>query len=74
MKALAGYKTYILGSCGILYAVFGFVAGHVDLQTAIGIVFASLTAMGIRNGITTEIQSLTAFLPNKQLPPVPPQS
>ena len=64
---LNGKKTYILGICGILYAIFGFATGHLDSQTGLGIVFASLTAMGLRNGITTEIQNFANVLPDKKL-------
>lgn len=71
---LSGKKTYILGVCGILYGVTGFVTGHLDSTTAIGLVFGSLAAMGVRNGVTTEIQNLANLLPNKQLPPTPPQA
>lgn len=65
----AGKKTYILGICGILYAIFGFVTGHLDSNTALATVFAALTAMGLRNGITTEAQKLTRLIPDKTLPP-----
>jgi hypothetical protein len=69
LQKLTGYKTYILGTLGILYAVGGFFTGHLDSQSALGVLFASLTAMGIRNGITTEVQALAAKLPDKTLPP-----
>jgi hypothetical protein len=68
MNFLKGYKTYIIGICGILYALFGFVTGHLDSQTAIQLFFGSLAAMGLRNGITTEAQNLAALLPDKTLP------
>lgn len=68
MTFLAGKKTYILGCLGILYAIIGFSLGYFDSVTALGIIFASLTAMGLRNGITTEIQNLTQMLPDKTLP------
>jgi uncharacterized membrane protein len=69
MQFLKGYKTYILGTLAIVYAIIGFALGFFDSVTALGIIFAGLTAMGLRNGITTEIQSLAAMLPDKKLPP-----
>lgn len=68
MAFLAGKKTYILGTLGIVYAMIGFGLGYFDSVTALGIVFASLTAMGLRSGITTEAQNLAAMLPDKKLP------
>lgn len=68
---LTGKKTYILGVCGLLYAITGFVTGHLDSQTALGVVFGALTAMGLRSGIATEVQNLASSLPNKTLPPAP---
>lgn len=67
-----GKKTYILGTLGIVYAITGFILGYFDSVTALGILFASLTAMGLRNGITTEIQKFTTMLPDEQLPPQAP--
>ncbi len=62
---LSGKKTYIVGIAGIVFAISGYVSGHLDLNSAVGFVLASLAAMGIRNGITSEVQAL--------LPP-PPQA
>lgn len=66
---LKGKKTYIIGCLGILYAIIGLFLGYFDSVTALGIIFASLTAMGLRNGITTEIQDLANMLPDKKFPP-----
>lgn len=65
---LEGKKTYIVAACGVLYAIFGFVTGHLDSNTAIDTIFAALAVMGLRDGITTELQSLAGFLPDKTLP------
>ena len=64
MTFLTGKKTYILGVCGILFAIFGLVTGNLDFKTAAGFIFGSLAAMGLRNGMTTEIQ--TALGADKQ--------
>lgn len=74
MTFLKGYKTYILGICGLLFAATGFATGHLDSRTALDLAFGSLAAMGLRNGVTNEIQSLSNLLPDQQLPPVPPQA
>jgi hypothetical protein len=75
MNFLKGKKTYALAVCGIAYAITGFFSGHLDSKTAFDIIFVSLGLMGLRNGVTTEIQALTNFFPNTQepLPPQPPQ-
>ena len=72
MSYLKGKKTYVVGVCGILFAVTGFATGHLDSVSAIDLIFGSLAAMGIRNGITTELQSLSGMLPDKTLPQQPP--
>lgn len=64
---LQGKKTYIIGICGILYAILAFATGHLDSNTAITLIFTSLAAMGIRNGVTTEAQNLAGLLPDKTL-------
>ncbi len=65
---LKGKKTYIVSICGILYSVFGFVSGHLDSNTAISTIFAALAVMGVRGGLTNEVQNLAALLPDKTLP------
>lgn len=67
IEYLTGKKTYILGICGILYSVLGFLSGHLDSNTAITLIFTSLAAMGIRNGVTTEAQNLANMLPDKTI-------
>lgn len=62
IQFLAGKKTYILGILGIVYAASGFLTGNLDSQSALGIVWAALTAMGLRAGIS-----------QIGLPPSPPQ-
>ncbi len=46
-----GSKTYIVGVASIMWAAGGFVAGKVDGNTAIMVILAALTSMGIRHGI-----------------------
>lgn len=48
---LSGKKTYLLGICGLLYAVGGYFSGHIDQQTALDAVWASLSLMGLRAGV-----------------------
>jgi hypothetical protein len=66
---LAGKKTYIVGSLTIAYGIIGFYIGQLDSVSALGFVFAGLTAMGFRSALTTELQNLAAMLPDKKLPP-----
>lgn len=72
LSFLQGKKTYIMGFFGILYAISGFVTGHFDSTVALGLIIGSLTAMGVRNGITAEMQKVANLLPSKTLPPQPP--
>jgi hypothetical protein len=55
---LKGKKTYIIAIAAIAYAVLGVISGNMDSQAAIQVILAALGAMGIRNGITSEIQAL----------------
>ena len=73
LQFLQGKKTYIVGICGLLYAIFGFVTGHLDSHSAITLGFLALSSMGIRNGVTTEIQNLAGLLPDKTIA-TPPSS
>lgn len=54
---LKGKKTYIVGICGILFAIFGYASTNISGQDACQVILASLGLMGIRNGLTTEIQA-----------------
>lgn len=67
IQALQGKKTYIVGICGIIFAITGFIIGKIDSSSAITLIFTSLGMMGIRNGVTTEVQNLTNLLPDKTL-------
>ena len=48
---LNGNKTYIVGVALIAYAVFGFVAGKIDINLAVAEVLVALQMMGLRHGI-----------------------
>lgn len=74
MSFFKGYKTYIIGTLTVLFGVAGYFTGNLDSHTAVGFVFGGLGVMGLRNGITTEMQNLAGMLPDKTLPPTPPQS
>jgi len=50
---LSGYKTYIVGSLGVIWALLGLIFGWVESTQAINIILASLGAMGLRAGIKT---------------------
>ena len=71
MSIITGKKTYIIGIAGIIFAITGFVTGHLDSNTALDLIFGSLAAMGIRNGVTTEAQKIAAMFPDKTIPPPP---
>jgi len=58
---LKGYKTYILGILGFIWAVFGWVQGYIDPAMAQQVIWGSLTAMALRAGIAKN--------GNKTLPP-----
>ncbi len=52
---MTGYKTYVVAALGIIYAVAGFLTGHVDGNSAIEVILAALGAAGLRSGINTAI-------------------
>ena len=49
---LKGKKTYFLGILGIIWAVYGWASGYIDATTAQGVIWASLTTMAMRAGIS----------------------
>jgi hypothetical protein len=55
MALLQGYKTYIVGTTAILYALASAYFGYLDPKSAIDIIFAALGLMGVRSGITTAL-------------------
>jgi len=59
MKALSGKKTYFTAGAAVLTAAVltalgAYFAGEVDMQTTISALFASLMAIFLRKGITSE--------------------
>jgi hypothetical protein len=73
--SLKGYKTYLLGLAGIAYGLGGFFTGHMDLPTLVSILWASLTAMALRAGITnsllTTVEKYFISPLERPLPPTP---
>ena len=57
MTFITGKKTYILGACGILFGITGFITGHLDSMGAFDVIFTSLGMMGIRNGATRKLKA-----------------
>lgn len=53
LKSLAGYKTYIVGTFGILTAAYNWYMGTMSPQEAIQLAVTSLLGMTIRHGIST---------------------
>lgn len=51
---LQGKKVYILGALAIVYAITGFITGHLDQQAAIDAVWAGLVAIAGRHAIATK--------------------
>ncbi len=51
MEFLKGKKTYVLGLLGVVWAVYGWAMGFIDVNVAQGVIWASLTSMAMRAGI-----------------------
>lgn len=58
LNFISGKKTYIVGCVGIAYLWFQVYAGTVTANEAIQGTLVALGAMGLRNGITTEIKKI----------------
>lgn len=54
-KMLKGYKTYVVGTCMILYGLIGTFLDLHDYNSAAGFVSGGLVAMGLRDGINSKI-------------------
>lgn len=52
MDFLSGKKTYILVVAAVLYAITGYFLGNFDANTAMQMIWAALTAAGLRAGIS----------------------
>lgn len=62
---LQGGKTYVVAIATICYALGGFVAGYLDMQTAIPLILGALGLSGLRHGIKEFIN------PTPETPPAP---
>jgi hypothetical protein len=54
IKSLQGQKTYGIAILTAMYAIIGYLLGHVDALTAVNMIFAAAGAAGLRSGVTTE--------------------
>jgi len=60
---MAGMKSYLLAAVMVIYAGTGFFYFHtLDLNTAMGVIAAAGALVGIRSGLSTEINKLLAAL------------
>jgi hypothetical protein len=55
---IKGKKTYFLSAAGVVWAVTGWMMGYLDEKTASEILWASLTAAALRNGMPTNAPNL----------------
>ena len=55
---LKGKKTYFVGALAIIFAILGFYFKTIDATQMVEAIFAALSLMGIRNGITTEAEKI----------------
>lgn len=63
MQILAGSKSYLVAAAMVLYAAMGYFYFHtLDLNAALGVVSAAGALIGIRSGLTTEVNKLLAGL------------
>lgn len=51
---MSGYKTYIVCAVAIVYAITGVMSGHLDMNSAVGVILAALGAAGLRHGIANQ--------------------
>jgi len=51
---LDGWKTYIVGTAAICYALGGLVLGKIDANAALEVVLAAFGGMALRNGIANQ--------------------
>lgn len=51
IEYLKGKKVYILAACAVAYAIGGLATGHLDLQTAITILYSSGVMGAFRGAI-----------------------
>lgn len=52
---LRGYKTYIMGTVGVITAVATFLVGDAGLMDTLQIMLTAVMGMTIRHGITTTV-------------------
>lgn len=58
MNIFRGKKSYALAVIAIVYAITGFISGHIDGQTAIDMVWTALAVVGLRSGVTHEVNKI----------------
>ena len=56
MGALAGYKTYIVGTLAVLGAIAGYLTGEESAQQTAQVVITAIMGMTVRHGVSTEIK------------------
>lgn len=59
LSKLSGYKTYIISVGAIITAIGSYFSGSLDLKGMIEAIWAAVTAMTIRHGITTDVTAGT---------------
>jgi hypothetical protein len=53
---LKGKKAYLLGLAGLAYAVSGYFTGHLDSKAALDAIWAALSVLALRAGISNAVQ------------------
>lgn len=51
LTTLNGYKTYAIAILGVIYAVSGFLTGHMDANTALELIGSSGAIASLRHAI-----------------------
>ncbi len=51
LEWLKGKKTYLLAALGVAWALTGYALGNLDAETASRLLWESLTAAALRNGL-----------------------
>ena len=52
LQKINGYKTYFVGTAGILFGITGLILGNHDANAALQFIITGLSAMAIRHGIS----------------------
>ncbi len=59
MKTLSGKKTYFTAAAAVITTLGAYFAGELDVQAAITAVFATLMAVFLRTGISSEVKKIS---------------